>query len=168
MILRSVCELEAIGSDGSFNEKTAQKWVGVVLVAYFHCSLQSNDYARCVQCWPEEIVEPADLTAAKRWTFPKSRLNHFCTRADQLDYCAGAWGHICQNCTQRARWILSNSPLQMEWRWERDTKLLLYFMALNGVRVPLGHKMKFYILGRELCQLFCKLYQPERKGGSEQ
>merc|ERR1711962_1165759 len=45
MILRSVCELEAFGSDGSFNQKTAQK---------------------CVQCWPEEIVEPADLTVAKR------------------------------------------------------------------------------------------------------
>jgi len=44
MILRSVCELEAIASDGSFNEKTAQK---------------------CVRCWPDEIVEPADLTTAK-------------------------------------------------------------------------------------------------------
>merc|ERR1711962_165207 len=45
MILRSVCELEAIEPDGLFNEKQAQK---------------------CVHCWPKEIVEPADLTDAKR------------------------------------------------------------------------------------------------------
>ena len=43
-----------------------------------------------------------------------------------LYHCVGAWGHFCQNCTQRARWTLSNSALQMEWRWERNTKLLTF------------------------------------------
>merc|ERR1719477_122742 len=79
MILRAVCELEAIGSDGFFNQKTAQK---------------------CVQCWPEEIVEPADLTAAIRCTRTFLPKLHATCKMDfeQLSLADGVKGGNFVNC----------------------------------------------------------------------
>jgi len=79
MILRSVCELEAIDSDGSFNQKTAQK---------------------CVHCWPEEIAQPADLTDAKRCVRTFLPKLHATCKMDfeQLSLADGVKGSNFVNC----------------------------------------------------------------------